>query len=142
MSINLKKIFDGKGNEHSFDSKKIGNLDELTTNAKDSLVTAVNEVDGRVPKVAPEANEGLFLRLVNGALALQELTDVSKNTEITDYVIMPGKDYQDACNAIREKTGETDEIKSGEMASEIHKISTEIADINLQTISIRPSVDK
>lgn len=42
---------------------------------------------------------------------------------LTDYVIMPGQDYEDACDAIRAKTGKTDLIKSGEMATEIESIS-------------------
>ena len=42
---------------------------------------------------------------------------------LTDYVIMPGQDYQDACDSIRAKTGKTDLIKSGEMATEIGSIS-------------------
>lgn len=108
--MNLEKIFDGKGNEHNLESNKTGDLDELTTDAKDSFVSAINEVDGRVPKVAPESNEGLFLRVVNGALALQELTDVSQKTELTDYVIMPGECYQALCDLIREKTGEIDSL--------------------------------
>jgi hypothetical protein len=38
---------------------------------------------------------------------------------LTDYVIMPGVDYQAACDAIRAKTGRTDLIKSGELAKEM-----------------------
>lgn len=41
---------------------------------------------------------------------------------LTDYVIMPGADYQDACDAIREKTGGTEMIKSGEMGGLIRGI--------------------
>lgn len=41
---------------------------------------------------------------------------------LTDYVIMPGADYQAACDKIREKTGKTDLIKSGDLASEIESI--------------------
>ena len=37
--------------------------------------------------------------------------------------IMPLSDYQNACDAIREKTGTTDLIKSGEMAEKIMSIS-------------------
>lgn len=73
----LKKLFDGKGNEHNLDSEKIGNLEELSTDAKDSLVAAVNEVDGRVPKVTAE-DEGAFVRVVDGALTVVHLTDVSQ----------------------------------------------------------------
>lgn len=38
---------------------------------------------------------------------------------MTDYVIMPGADYQAACDVIREKTGSSDAIKSGDMAAAI-----------------------
>ena len=43
---------------------------------------------------------------------------------MTDYVIMPKSDYQGACDAIRAKTGKTDLIKSGDMATEIEEIKT------------------
>ena len=42
---------------------------------------------------------------------------------LTDYVIMPGADYKDACDAVREKTGGTEPIKSGEMGGLIRGIS-------------------
>ena len=35
---------------------------------------------------------------------------------MSDYAIMPYQDYKDSCDAIREKTGSTALIKSGEMA--------------------------
>lgn len=41
---------------------------------------------------------------------------------LTDMVIMPGGDYQAACDAIREKTGGTEPIKSGNMAAQIRGI--------------------
>ena len=50
----LKKLFDGKGNEHNLVSEKIGDLEKLSTDAKDNLVAAVNEVDGRIPDVSVE----------------------------------------------------------------------------------------
>ena len=43
---------------------------------------------------------------------------------MADYVVMPKADYLDACNAIREKTGGTDVIKSGEMGARIRAIET------------------
>ena len=43
---------------------------------------------------------------------------------LTEQVIMPGADYQDACDAIREKTGGTDLIKSGEMGGLIRGTSS------------------
>ena len=33
---------------------------------------------------------------------------------LTDMVMMPGEDYQAACDKLREKTGTTDAIKSGD----------------------------
>ena len=42
---------------------------------------------------------------------------------MTEYVIMPKADYQNACNSIRAKTGKTALIKSGDMASEIDGIA-------------------
>ena len=43
---------------------------------------------------------------------------------LTDMVIMPGADYQDACDAIREKDGSTAVIKSGDMGAKIRAIET------------------
>lgn len=43
---------------------------------------------------------------------------------LTDMVIMPGADYQAACDAIREKTGDTESIKSGAMAEAIRGIQS------------------
>lgn len=41
---------------------------------------------------------------------------------LTDYVIMPGADYQAACDKLREKSGKTDPIRSGDLASEIEAV--------------------
>ena len=41
-----------------------------------------------------------------------------------DYVIMPQADYQDACDATREKTGGTELLKSGELGAAIRGIQT------------------
>ena len=41
---------------------------------------------------------------------------------MTIYAVMPRADYLDACNAIREKTGSTDVIKSGDMGTQIRAI--------------------
>lgn len=73
----LKKLFDGNGQEHKLDSEKIGDLEKLNTNAKDNLVSAVNEVNNLIPKVTAEQN-GSFVRVVNGVLTVQHLTDVSE----------------------------------------------------------------
>ena len=43
---------------------------------------------------------------------------------LTDMVIMPGVDYQAVCDAVREKTGGTEIIKSGDMAELIRGIKT------------------
>lgn len=43
---------------------------------------------------------------------------------LTNMVIMPGSDYQEVCDAIREKTGGIDPIKSGDMAAQIRGISS------------------
>lgn len=44
--------------------------------------------------------------------------------DLTDMVIMPGADYKDACDAVREKTGGTDAIKSGVLGAKIRAIPT------------------
>lgn len=38
---------------------------------------------------------------------------------LTEYVMMPGEDYQAACDMLRSKTGKTDLIKSGDLEAEI-----------------------
>lgn len=42
---------------------------------------------------------------------------------MAEYVIMPKADYESACDATRAKTGKTDLIKSGELATEISGIT-------------------
>lgn len=44
---------------------------------------------------------------------------------MADYAVMPYSDYEDACNAVREKTGGTAKIKSGEMGAQIRAIDTQ-----------------
>lgn len=44
---------------------------------------------------------------------------------LTDFIIMPGADYQAACDKLREKSGKTDLIKSGDLASEIEAVAGE-----------------
>ena len=41
---------------------------------------------------------------------------------LTDYIIMPSADYTAACDKVRERTGKTDPIKSGDLAAEIEGI--------------------
>lgn len=42
---------------------------------------------------------------------------------MTEYVVMPGAHYQDICNVLREKTGSTEPIRSGEIAGQIADLS-------------------
>lgn len=42
---------------------------------------------------------------------------------MAEYAVMPKADYLDACNAVREKTGGNELIKSGEMGARIRSIS-------------------
>lgn len=48
---------------------------------------------------------------------------------MNDFVIMPKNDYQDACGALREKTGTSDLIRSGQLKDLIASISGGIKDI-------------
>ncbi len=41
---------------------------------------------------------------------------------LTDMVIMPGADYQNTCNAIREKTGGKERIKSGQLLDAVDQV--------------------
>lgn len=41
---------------------------------------------------------------------------------MADFVVMPKTDYQNACDAVREKTGKSDLIRSGDMGAEIRSI--------------------
>ena len=49
---------------------------------------------------------------------------------LTEMVIMRGVDYQDACDAVREKTGGTGVIKAGDMGTQIRAVeaASELAD--------------
>lgn len=42
---------------------------------------------------------------------------------LTDYVIMPGSDYQALCDKIREKTGKTGILKSGDLVTEVEEVA-------------------
>lgn len=64
----LNKVFNGEGAEYNLDSDKIGELTELSTEHKNNLIEAINEIDGRVPKATIE-NEGYFVRVIDGKLA-------------------------------------------------------------------------
>lgn len=55
---------------------------------------------------------------------------------MSEYVIMPKADYVAACDAIREKTGKTDLIKSGDMESEILGIESGRSDVPFTTITV------
>lgn len=50
---------------------------------------------------------------------------------LTDMVIMPGADYQAACDSIRAKAGTTDLIKSGDMSALIDSLGGGGEDIDL-----------
>ena len=43
---------------------------------------------------------------------------------MADYAVMPYADYEDACNAVREKTGGTEAIKSGDLRAQIRAIAS------------------
>lgn len=51
---------------------------------------------------------------------------------MSEYVIMPKEDYSSICDAIREKIGSTDLIKSGEIADMI-KLTGTIREISSAT---------
>ena len=59
-----------------------------------------------------------------GTLYLGASEPVPVGGDTFEYVIMPKQDYKAVCDAIRAKTGKTDLIKSGDMASEIESIPT------------------
>ena len=42
---------------------------------------------------------------------------------MNDYVIMPAEDYRAICNIVREKTGESDLLKSGDISKKIGEIT-------------------
>lgn len=73
----LSSIFDGNGQRYSLDCEKIGDLALLNTAVKETLTDAVNEVDGRIPR-AENGDDGAFVRVENGQLTYQQLTDVSE----------------------------------------------------------------
>ena len=41
---------------------------------------------------------------------------------LTELVLMPGSDYQGICDKIREKTGEEELLKSGQITAELDKL--------------------
>lgn len=47
--------------------------------------------------------------------------------DLTDYVILPGADYKAACDAVRERTGKTEGILSGELAQEIRSLPDRVS---------------
>lgn len=53
---------------------------------------------------------------------------------LTNMVIMPREDYQDACDAVREKTGGTEVIKSGELGELIRNIKSGGSDDNFDWV--------
>ena len=61
---------------------------------------------------------------------------------MADYAVMPKADYLDACNAIREKTGGTDVIKSGEMGAKIRAIESSPKPTNIIVKGADPNAYK
>ena len=46
--------------------------------------------------------------------------------DLTEYVILPGVDYKATCDAVREKTGKTDGLRSGDLAERIRGIAPKL----------------
>lgn len=63
---------------------------------------------------------------------------------LTDYIIMPGADYQAACDKLREKSGKTDPIRSGDLAIEIEAVAskklTEAETVSFSAEQVSPDV--
>ena len=55
---------------------------------------------------------------------------------LTNYVIMPGSDYQEICDTVRSKNGETGVYKSGELAAAIERIADGAGEISLSSIEV------
>lgn len=55
---------------------------------------------------------------------------------LTDFVIMPSADYTAACDKIREKSGKTDPIKSGDLAAEIEEVAGGVGNTQEKSVSI------
>lgn len=81
----LNTFYDGKGSQYKPLLKKVGNTQQLTTNSKDNLVMAINEVNERIPKITVES-EGAFVRVINGKLALM-LMPFGPSVSITKYEV-------------------------------------------------------
>lgn len=66
--------------------QSVGDLGALETEAKESLVAALNELHAaRLPGVT-QADEGKLLQVVNGALALVKVEASSVKTFVDDYI--------------------------------------------------------
>ena len=57
---------------------------------------------------------------------------------MSEYVIMPSNDYQNVCDTIREASGKTDLIKSGDLSSEIAELTKKIGKASFKS-SVMPS---
>ena len=58
---------------------------------------------------------------------------------MSEYAVMPKADYQDACDAVREKTGGTALIKSGELGGLIREIKSGSENVKAQAKTATPS---
>lgn len=61
--------------------------------------------------------------------------------ELTEYVILPGTDYRAACDAVREKTGKTDGIRSGDLAAQIRGIAPKLQEKTVIPTTQRQTVE-
>ena len=107
---------------------------KVSTQVVQEAGEAMHELGAAIETMAPHltpavtaSDDGKFLQVVGGTWQAVALTDVSvegrDDMSLTNYVLMPGADYQAACDAIRAKTGKSEPIKSGELASEISGIT-------------------
>ena len=95
--------------------------------AMKELGAAIETMEPHLTPAVTASDDGKFLQVVSGMWQAVTLTDVSvegrDDMSLTNYVLMPGADYQAACDAIRAKTGKSEPIKSGELAAEIAGIT-------------------
>lgn len=60
---------------------------------------------------------------------------------LTNHVVMPGTHYQEICNAVRAKTGDTSMLTSGEIAPIINSLSSGIPNIVPGDTPVKVSLD-
>lgn len=64
---------------------------------------------------------------ISGITGKESASDFVSEATLTDYVIMPSSDYQAICDSIRAKTGKTELLKSGDIASAIDNIVVQVS---------------